>query len=207
MKAKVFIFLRLIISSILPSYGQEELKDIDGNIYKTIAIGTQVWMAENLKTIHYRSGDSIPYVAAGTVWGSQTTATCCNFGNDSRKTMLYNWYAVTNTQNIAPMGWHVPSDAEWTILINYLGGETVAGRKLESLGFGTTGSRNAIGGFEYPDFGDWWSASELSQIKGSHWGHPTRQATIYNIGFDKGYGFAVRCVKDMSNTYLPEESN
>jgi uncharacterized protein (TIGR02145 family) len=97
--------------------------DIDGNVYHTVKIGTQTWMVENLKTTKYNDGISIPVVSDGTAWAALTTPGYCFYGNDAtNKTTygaLYNWYAV-NTGKLAPTGWHVPTDAEWTILENYL---------------------------------------------------------------------------------------
>jgi uncharacterized protein (TIGR02145 family) len=103
--------------------------DIDGNIYKTIKIGNQTWMAENLRTTHYQNGDPIPNIKAITdpsEWGSQTSGAYCSYKNtsdlDSIATfgLLYNGYAIMDPRNIAPAGWHVPTDAEWDTLINYV---------------------------------------------------------------------------------------
>lgn len=98
--------------------------DIDGNVYKTVKIGNQVWMPENLKTTRYRNGEAIPNVTDNTVWSALTTGAWCDFYNlavnGNKYGHLYNWYAVTDPRNIAPEGWHVPTDAEWTELENYL---------------------------------------------------------------------------------------
>ncbi|MGC3978546.1 MAG: fibrobacter succinogenes major paralogous domain-containing protein [Paludibacteraceae bacterium] len=99
------------------------MTDIDGNTYKTVKIGTQTWMAENLKTTKYNDGTAIPNVTNNDTWWSSTTGAYCWYNNDiSNKATygaLYNWYAV-NTGKLAPKGWHVPTDAEWTTLENYL---------------------------------------------------------------------------------------
>jgi uncharacterized protein (TIGR02145 family) len=99
------------------------IADIDGNVYHTITIGTQVWMVENLKTTKYNDGTSIPNVTDATAWGKLTTGAYCNYNNDatngSKYGKLYNWHAV-NTGKLAPTGWHVPTDDEWTTLKNYL---------------------------------------------------------------------------------------
>ncbi len=98
--------------------------DIDGNVYKTIKIDNQVWMAENLKTTRYRTSETIPNVKDDTAWAALTTEAWCDYNNlavnGNRYGHLYNWYDVTDTRNIAPEGWHVPTDAEWTELENYL---------------------------------------------------------------------------------------
>ena len=105
------------------TYG--EVTDIEGNIYKTIQIGTQEWMAENLKTTKYNDNTEIPLITENSNWGSTTTPGYCWVNND-RTTYkniygaLYNWYTV-NTGKLCPTGWHVSTDAEWTTLVNYLG--------------------------------------------------------------------------------------
>lgn len=98
--------------------------DADGNVYQTVKIGTQIWMAENLKTTKYRNGDAIPQVTGNTEWRALLSDGYCNFKNNAQNFSiygsLYNWYAVSDSRNIAPAGWHVPTDAEWTILENFL---------------------------------------------------------------------------------------
>jgi uncharacterized protein (TIGR02145 family) len=99
--------------------------DIDGNVYQTVKIGNQVWIVENLRTTKYNDGTPIPLVTDTTAWKALTTPGYCYYNNtthaDSIKKYgaLYNWYAV-DTKKLAPKGWHVPTDAEWTILENYL---------------------------------------------------------------------------------------
>lgn len=98
--------------------------DIDGNVYNTVTIGTQVWMAENLKVTKYRDGTAIPNVTSASTWTGLTSGAYCDYNNLPANAVtygkLYNWYAVNNSKNIAPVGWHVPTDAEWTTLANYL---------------------------------------------------------------------------------------
>ncbi len=114
------------------------IKDIDGNVYKTVTIGTQIWTAENLKTTHYRNGDPIPNVTDNTAWANLTTGAYCWYNNDiGNKPIygaLYNWFTVVDNRNIAPEGWHVPTDAEWTTLTTFLGGESIAGEKMKEAG-------------------------------------------------------------------------
>lgn len=104
--------------------GGGTVTDIEGNVYKTVTIGTQEWMAENLKTTKYNDGTSIPLVTDNTEWSNLTTPGYCYYNNDAttyKNTYgaLYNWYTV-NTDKLCPAGWHVPTDAEWTELENYL---------------------------------------------------------------------------------------
>lgn len=192
--------------------------DIDGNTYRTIRIGNQVWMAENLKTTKFNDGSPIPYVQDDSVWDNLKTPGYCWYNNDiSNKATyggIYNWYAV-NTNKLAPVGWHVPTKEEWLTLINYLGGKDVAGGKLKEVGTSHWASPNTGatdetgftalpsgyrgGGGMYWHLGGacfWWSATEESVNKA--W----RFSINYlgsNVDIDSQYfthGWSVRCVKD-----------
>jgi uncharacterized protein (TIGR02145 family) len=98
--------------------------DIDGNLYHWITIGTQKWMVENLKTSKFRTGESITNLANASAWRNATFAAWCDYNNETAKGIkygkLYNGYAVSDSRNIAPVGWHIPSDSEWTTLENFL---------------------------------------------------------------------------------------
>jgi uncharacterized protein (TIGR02145 family) len=100
------------------------MKDQEGNIYRTVKIGAQTWMAENLKTTKYRNGVSIPNITDNTQWQNNTTGAYCNYSNNASNDCpygkLYNWYAVANSNGICPAGWHVPTDAEWNVLVKFL---------------------------------------------------------------------------------------
>jgi uncharacterized protein (TIGR02145 family) len=125
--------------------------DASGNTYTAVTIGTQVWMAENLRTTKYRDGSNIPVVTSSTTWANNwnngsplSQPMMCWYNNDqatytaNKFGALYNWYAInpaTNgNKNVCPTGWHVPTDAEWTTLTTSLGGESVAGGKMKSTG-------------------------------------------------------------------------
>ena len=101
------------------------LTDIDGNIYRTIKIGNQWWLAENLKVTHYRNGDGITYAPDASAWANLTVGGYSAYDNSPNNAatygMLYNWYAVNDPRGLAPAGWHVPSDAEWKQKEMYLG--------------------------------------------------------------------------------------
>lgn len=111
------------------------VSDVDGNAYKAVKIGTQVWMAENLKTTKYNDGTAIPNLTDNSAWGSATSGAWCDYNLTSSNSVtygkLYNWYAVDNNastkavsnggKNICPAGWHVPSDSDWTTLTDYVG--------------------------------------------------------------------------------------
>src|ERR1035437_40951 len=98
--------------------------DIDGNVYHTVTIGSQVWMVENLKTTRFLNGESIPNITDNYSWATLSTGAYCDYDNltdnSSNYGHLYNWFAVVDSRKIAPTGWHVPTDAEWIILQNYL---------------------------------------------------------------------------------------
>ncbi len=123
--------------------------DIDGNIYKTVKMGNQIWMAENLKVTHYRNGMQIQSVTDSSIWKDLKIGAYCNYKNNPLNGLiygrLYNWYAVIDSQNIAPKGWHVPTDEEWKELEVFLGmsqshadssGQrgTIEGGKMKSTG-------------------------------------------------------------------------
>jgi uncharacterized protein (TIGR02145 family) len=208
-----------------PSVTYGTMTDQDGNVYKTVTIGTQTWMAENLRTTKYNDGTAIPNATSDVEWESLSTGAYCNnkntinTGTIATYGRLYNWYAV-NTGKLAPKGWHVPTDAEWTELTDKLGGENVAGGKLKEAGTahwispntsatnetGFTalpgGSRDYDGAFIGVGYwGNWWSATERypSSAWSSVW---TRHTTatiseLYTEGYlDKGSGLSVRCIRD-----------
>jgi len=114
------------------------ITDIDGNVYNTIVIGTQTWMVENLKVTKYRNGESISNITDASQWSNLTAGAYCNYENIAANVTdygrLYNWYAVSDSRNIAPAGWHVPTDTEWTTLTTFLGGESVSGGKMKETG-------------------------------------------------------------------------
>lgn len=136
------------------------VQDIDGNVYKTIKIGTQVWMVDNLKTTHYNDGTAIPEVSDATAWSNLTTPGYTWYDNDSTMHAelhgaLYNYYAVadTNSLNVCPVGWDVPTDAEWTILTDF----------LEDSGFGYGGSGADISKSMASTFG-WTSSGTAGRV-------------------------------------------
>ena len=146
--------------------------DIDGNKYKTIKIGTQVWMAENLKTITYNDGTSIPEVTGGTEWVSLTTPAYCWYENNSPiyselYGALYNYFTVadTNSLNVCPIGWDVPTEAEWIVLTDF----------LEDNGYGYGGSGDELGKTTASTFG--WNNSGVLAAVGND------QGSNNSIGF------------------------
>lgn len=202
---------------LTPRFGGT-VTDIDGNIYHTDTIGTQIWMVENLKTTRYRNGDVIPNVTDKKSWVSLRTGAYSDYNNNSENSAiygrLYNWYTIYDTRNIAPVGWHVPTDAEWTILTNYLGGVDAAGGQLKEAGFAhwsspNFGATNETGFTALPagrrdyeglfyDMGrvcNMWS-STVSAIRSMHrrlW-HSYSNVGVFSEMKEEGY--SIRCVKD-----------
>jgi len=197
------------------------VSDGDGNTYSTVTIGTQVWMAENLKTTRYNDGTAILPVPLNYVDFNSATPGYCWYNNDdvtnkSTYGALYNWLAV-NTGKLCPTGWHVPTNAEWATLINYLGGEVVAGGKMKETGtthwkspnLGATnssgfsalpgGRRFYDGNFSYlGEDGLWWSSTDNHFINaGFLYIKSSENGLLYNtIWEDVRMCFSVRCLKD-----------
>ena len=190
--------------------------DIDGNVYHTVTIGTQMWLVENLKTTKYSNGDPIPNITDDTEWNLLKTGAYCNYNNNSNNSTnygrLYNWYIVHDSRNIAPLGWHVPTDAEWKTLSNFCGG-SVAGGKLKEIGImhwknpnigatNTTGFTALPGGFRSDkgvfyyigENGSWWSYND-SNVSLANFLY-LMSNNIYNAVYNKSYGLSLRCVRD-----------
>ncbi len=201
-----------------PNLNYGSMIDQDGNTYATIKIGTQEWMAENLRTSTYRNGDPIANVTDYTSYWNLTSGAWSHINNDSQYETpygkLYNWYAVADTRNICPFGWHVPTDAEWNVLKIYLGGGT-AGREMRSIGtdywkhpnYDATnesgfsglpgGNRYFSGTFDFDGtFGGWWSTTtdglDYARVRLLHF----VDNDLMRNDVKKNHGYSVRCIKD-----------
>jgi uncharacterized protein (TIGR02145 family) len=205
----------MLLTFFHASTAQDTISDADGNVYNTIQIGDQVWMKENLRTTKYSNGDIIGTTVPGNkdindkanpkyVWkyaGKEN--------NISIYGRLYTWYAVTDSRGICPCGWHIPNESDWLKLIEYLGGESVAGGKLKKEGTSdwyspNVGATNKSGFTALPgggrlsngvfnDYGNgaiWWNA------EGSGYYLNYSDAYIHKWGFVKSSGLSVRCVKN-----------
>jgi uncharacterized protein (TIGR02145 family) len=189
--------------------------------YKTVTIGDQVWMAENLNVDKFRNGDPIPHTQTEEEWrqaGENGQPAWCYYDNDPANGKiygkLYNWYAVSDWRGLAPEGWRIPSDEDWDKLIKLLGGNEVAGGKLKASdttywqspntgATNETGFTGLPGGYRYYSgyfdnlgLGYWWSSTEYSFTDA--WG---RALTYSYADADRDYnnkelGFSVRCVRD-----------
>ena len=202
------------------TYGN--MTDQEGNVYKTIVIGNQEWMAENLKTSIYRNGEPIATNLTYLEWlnSAITQIGAWAFYNnisqyDCPYGKLYNWYAVADPRHVCPSGWHEPTDGEWTTLTDYLGGESVAGGKMKSTGLQywispntdatnesgfsglPGGSRYSSGQFSNIGFnGIWWSSSENAIAYA--WDRSLNYDDANAIRFppNKTNGSFVRCLRD-----------
>jgi uncharacterized protein (TIGR02145 family) len=195
--------------------------DVEGNVYKTVTIGNQVWMAENLKTTKYRNGDLIETTPPGySISGESTPKYQWAYNRDESNVAtygrLYTWYAATDSRNICPIGWHLPNNRDWITLRDFLGGDNNAGGQLKAKGTSfwnspNTGATNGTGFTALPGglchygafdqigkSGFWWSAASFEST--------TWEAYFIGMGSDTGLiyinidnmkeGFSIRCVKD-----------
>ncbi|KAA3617882.1 MAG: hypothetical protein D8M58_04120 [Calditrichaeota bacterium] len=202
--------------------------DIDGNVYKTVKIGDQWWMAENLKVTRYSNGEAIPNVTDNSEWSNLSTGAYCAYENaDSNISiygLLYNWYAVLDARNIAPAGWHIPTDEEWKELEMHLGMSqseaddtfwrgTDEGSKLKSeSGWYNNGNSTNLSGFSalpggYRNYssgsfsflsndGLWWSSTEFYSYYVWSRDLHYNHSDVHRGGNDVRSGFSVRCVRD-----------
>ncbi|RQO29787.1 hypothetical protein DBR32_14480 [Taibaiella sp. KBW10] len=191
--------------------------DVDGNVYTTVRIGTQLWMTENLRTTRYKDGTAIPTGLSNTSWGDASAGAFAIYAeNNAHNTTygkLYNWYAV-NTGKLAPEGWHVPSRAEWETLVSNLGGSSVAGGKLKAIsslwnapnlgasnssGFAAlpSGYKGTSGGYELMgESAYWWASSARNASQADYLRVDDDLAGAAINGATKQFGYAVRCIKD-----------
>jgi uncharacterized protein (TIGR02145 family) len=215
----VILLVAALVCTGLAGIQAQNVKDIDGNVYKTVTIGKQVWMAENLKTTRFNDGTAIPLVADDQAWGALTTPAFCWYNKDAavnknKYGALYNWFSI-NTGKLCPSGWHVATDAEWTTLTTYSGGENVAGGKLRETGIihwekPNTGASNESGFTTLPGgyrnnhgafanigfFGFWWTATE--NVPTASWCRTMgcTGTNILRIFSLKKNGYSVRCIRD-----------
>jgi len=196
--------------------------DTDGNNYPIVQIGTQTWMAENLKTTKYNDGTTIPNVVDNATWTGLLTSAYCWLNNDAKNMniygALYNWYSI-GTNKLAPTGWHIPADAEWVTLSNFLGGDPVSGGKLKEAGKTTywvapnTGATNEVGFTALPGgirdqsggifkanatYGAWWTSTEngVTCAYAHSLANSDQKLTsdYFNQNYFKALGLSIRCI-------------
>jgi uncharacterized protein (TIGR02145 family) len=155
---KKILLLITLFAMLTNKTAAQVITDIDGNIYHFVTIGTQVWMVENLKAIHYRNGDPITNVTDNYQWFNLSTHAYCDYENTPDNSIIYgriyNYFAVEDSRKIAPAGWHVASDAEWTTLTDYLitngfgyygSGPTIAKSMAAKSGWATSSQTGTVG--------------------------------------------------------------
>jgi uncharacterized protein (TIGR02145 family) len=217
----------LIVFSLTKLFAQTDklrntLIDIDGNVYKTVIIGTQIWMAENLKVTKYSNGDTIGTTYPDTLNYMQVSNPKYQWIYENKDSNLYSygrlytWFVVNDNRNVCPTGWHVPTQVDWATLIQFLGGDSLAHGKLKEVGtkhwdkpnIGATnksGFTGIPGGNHHPkgtflfmgECGHWWSSTEFD--KNFAW----RLRLRYNNDIEnfldyapKLMGWSIRCIKD-----------
>jgi len=198
------------------------VKDIDGNKYNTIKIGTRTWMAENLKTTKLNNGTELKLAIENSDWQSLTTSGYCWYNNDPENSneygAIYNWYAIEN-DNICPDGWHISTEADWKVTANYLGGMDIAGEKMKESGIShwkgpNTNSNNISGFTALPGgarnyngvydglsyYGCWWIYTP-NEVEGfcndAQIDYNSSNLFLYYGLCNPTHGFSIRCVKDL----------
>ncbi|MCX6285272.1 MAG: fibrobacter succinogenes major paralogous domain-containing protein [Bacteroidetes bacterium] len=197
----------------------DSVADIDGNYYHTLALGGQVWLAENLRVAHFRNGDAVTEVTENTRWGKLLNAACCWYQNNKTRGSsygaLYNWSAAADSRGLCPKGWHVPSMPEWESMVACLGGGTEAGKKLSSgivnkAGGGTGATTIADpfarpGGFRFSpgEFSllnapscQWWSSTPQDPAVSKTIQLGNNDSGLFFTGSDNRSGLSVRCLRD-----------
>jgi uncharacterized protein (TIGR02145 family) len=241
MKRSVRIWAKIIVMItvallFLPSCKKQEesevVKDVQGNVYKTVTIGNQVWMKENLRTGSYRDGSwLLTNLYSDFEWAGAAEA-CCIYhpsyvdGLDNESGVLnaygrlYNWYAVTDSRGLCPVGWRIPTEADWEELIDYLGGAEVAGGKLKSrrtvpdahprwedpntdasdaVSFAAlpSGYRSSLGSYEgIGEYACWWSSTEYDANYAYSYYIYSGDTYLELSNDRKRAGYSVRCIKE-----------
>ena len=202
-----------------PSVNYGSMVDQDSNSYKTVTIGNKTWMAENLRVIHYRNGEPIINIQDDSQWWNCRTGAFCDYGNAPEVSetygRLYNWYAVNDDRNIAPIGWHVATSEEWEAIISLYWGRYLAGCQLKETGIThwespnseignesgfsalPGGVRSYDGKFSYiGKVGFWWSSSETFTYYLHYKNCSCDYSDDYHMTYFNPNGCSVRCVKD-----------
>jgi uncharacterized protein (TIGR02145 family) len=222
MKKVSFIFSSVVMTAMmLSSCGSGASKEEGAS--KEVTIGKQVWMTENLNVDKFRNGDPIPEAKTDEEWkvySNAEEAAWCYYRNDpangEKYGKLYNWYAVNDPRGLAPVGYHIPTDEEWTALTDYLGGEEKAGVKMKSKngwydnGYGTNFGTNSCGFSGFPGggrgisgtfdsigkYGYWWSSSEGNTFNAWHRRLYCSGGGVYRNFNYRSRELSVRCLRD-----------
>jgi uncharacterized protein (TIGR02145 family) len=199
-----------------PCTNASTITDIDGNTYNTVQIGLQCWMKSNLNVSRYRNGDSITIGHSNVQWDSVSTGLYRLYDSstpfNSQFGKLYNWYTINDTRGICPTGWHVPTVAEWSVLVETLGGHMIAGGALKSTesyfynGYGTnssgfTGLGGGVCGLYYGinsvgETGNYWSSSLAVNGYPSFYRLTFDNINVGSYSSDPRVGMSLRCTRD-----------
>jgi uncharacterized protein (TIGR02145 family) len=223
MKKVSLILSVVVLTAMMPSFcvGIASKEEVASN---ELTIGKQVWMATNLNVDKFSNGDPIPEAKTDEEWekaGKNGEPAWCysnkNADNRDRYGKLYNWYAVNDSRGLAPEGWKIPSDEDWSRLTDFLGGESVAGKKMKftdlwadnkegQSGNGTNesgfsglpaGCRTSLGTFMYiGNYGGWWSSTEDGTSTAWHRNLTSDNGNVYRFNHRKRMGTSVRCIRD-----------
>lgn len=228
--AFVLLMATACTSTVTPPVMGDNVTDVDGNVYQTVIIGTQTWMIENLKTTHYNDSTAIPLVKDSAVWVNLNSPAYCWYNNDSVSYKevygaLYNWYTV-NTGKLAPKGWHIPTDADWTTLENevsqyyfqsgsiakILASTTHWQSSISSSAIGFDFKKNNSSGFsalpggqrinnaynfnKVDSIGTWWSSTSKTDSTALTLALQYNLSTVDRNNYMKKSGLSIRCIKD-----------
>ena len=225
MKNKITFTIFAIMWLSFSGNSYSQLTDIDGNVYKTVTIGNQVWTAENLNTSHYRNGDTIIQIDDPVRWENNVGGAWCyytmgdfNFYNNPYETVLpygklYNWYAVNDERGLAPEGWHVATLDDWKTLLDNLGGYEVAGGKMKTyarwqspadIDVNSSGFTMLFGGYrsnrglflDYDKYAYFWTSTEYKDSYCWCYDLYAESTLVARYTHLKGNGLSVRLVKD-----------
>ncbi len=220
-KILFILFFSMTLGSPMMSFTQS-MSDFDGNVYTTVKINQQTWLGQNLNVSHFRNGDPIPEATSEEAWEKASIEkkpawtyyeTSSDYGMIYGK--LYNWFAVNDARGLAPNGSHIPTEAEWNVLVVALGGENKAGNKLKEKGTehwrvpnkaatNESGFTALPGGLNY-SFGSfvsqeskgfWWTSTADSNDTAILYSVTYDRSDLSNLFFNKGVGLSVRCIKD-----------
>ncbi|HPI21515.1 MAG TPA: fibrobacter succinogenes major paralogous domain-containing protein [Candidatus Kapabacteria bacterium] len=220
------VLIGIFYSCSKESTNEPDLLSSQGEQYKEVKIGNQIWMKKNLDVSCYQNGDTIPEVTDPSEFHSLTTGAWCYYNNNQMIGeifgKLYNWYAVNDPRGLAPFGWHVPSESDWNELISYLGGYKEAGGKLKSTGnredvtglweppnSGATnqsqfsaipgGLLNSAGSSRLYYAGRYWTSTQTEPGVSSYFIFSSSTNSVMRNLERQSYGFSVRCIKNKYN--------
>lgn len=220
-KTTLIVLLMTMSLTTNIAFAQAKVKDIDGNTYTSVTIGSQVWLKENLATTKYNDGTPISLVTDNPKWGETTKPAYCYYNNETDNKaiygLLYNGYTVDATfnenKNLCPIGWHVPSDIEWSTLTTYLDGESQAGGKMKEISLWKTpntsatnssgfsakpgGERDSYGAsYDIGSYGTWWSSTHAGSYYQWCIALNFDQSKSSRFNRTKSNGNSVRCICD-----------